>query len=472
MEAYIMERGYVSPNDAGIMAQTDSRSIQNAVNAALASGLGKVVIPRYNKRTGACRWDVDEAVILDSGLEIVLDNCYIRQMDGSMDNVFRNHDDIHIRKTLAEEQHNIIIRGQGNAVIDGGNHNGLSQETSLLDGRPHVEKNNIIRLHNLRYFRLENFTILNQRWWAINLCHVEEGMISGLHISCGAEGRNLDGIDLRFGCNNITIQDLTGQSQDDFIALSAFRSAAMIDKYQVEGKTLDIHDINIRNIAATSAECAVIALRNQDGIKIYNITMDGIYDTITSQELAVKNPSFAFRAGFDNNRYSSPKSPYAVIRIGQEGWIRDYPCAPGDVHSIYVNNVRARCNSAVMINMHIENCYFGNIYAADSANCVISTSSCRSRQTYGANIRDTVFENIFYECKDNKDSLAFAFVVNTKAHTMQNVHIRNAFLGNCGKVLEMQHAGDLTLTNINCTDLRNKISVCPEAQVTLDGERL
>ena len=45
METYIMERGYVSPNDAGIMAQTDSRSIQNAVNAALASGLGKVVIP-------------------------------------------------------------------------------------------------------------------------------------------------------------------------------------------------------------------------------------------------------------------------------------------------------------------------------------------------------------------------------------------------------------------------------------------
>ena len=261
MEAYIMEQGYVSPNDAGIMAQTDSRSIQTAVDAALASGLSKVVIPRYNKRTGACRWDVDEAIILDSNLEVVLDNCYIRQMDGSMDNVFRNHDDVHIRKTLQEEQHNIIIRGQGNAVIDGGAHNGLNQETSLQDGRPHVEKNNVIRLHNLRYFRLENFTILNQRWWAINLCHVEEGLISGLHISCGAEGRNLDGIDLRFGCNNITIQDLTGQSQDDFIALSAFRSAAMIDKYQVDGKTLDIHDINIRNIAATSAECAVIALQ-------------------------------------------------------------------------------------------------------------------------------------------------------------------------------------------------------------------
>lgn len=470
MEAYIMERGYVSPNDAGIMAGSDSRSIQNAVNAALASGLGKVVIPRYNKRTGACRWDVDEAVILDSDLEIVLDNCYIRQMDGSMDNVFRNHDDIHIRKTLAEEQHNIIIRGLGNAVIDGGNPNGLNEETSQKNGMPHVEKNNVIRMHNLRNFRLENFTILNHRWWAINLCQVEEGMISGLHISCGAEGRNLDGVDLRFGCNNIVIENMSGQSQDDFIALSAFRSPRAIDRYAVEDKSLDIHDINIRNIAATSAECAVIALRNQDGIKIYNITMDGIYDTITSQESAVKDPKFAFY--FDNNRYKSPKSPYAVIRIGQEGWIRNAPCGPGDVHSIYVNNVRTRCNSAVMINMDIENCYFGNIYAADSANCVISTGSCRSRQTYGANIRDTVFENIFYECKDNKDSLAFAFLVNTKACTMQNVHIRNAFLGNCRKVLEMQHTGDLTMTNVRCPDIKDKITVCQGAAVTLDGELL
>lgn len=469
MDANIMERGYFTPNDPEILAETDSLSIQNAVDAALKTGLGRVVIPRYNKRTGACQWDVDKAIILDSNLEIVLDNCYIRQMDGSMDNVFRNHDDIRIRKALEEEQHDIIIRGQGNAVIDGGELNGLNQETSCQDGRPNVEKNNVIRLHNLRRFRLENFTILNQRWWAINLCHAEEGMISGLHISCGAEGRNLDGIDLRFGCNNITLQNLTGQSQDDFIALSAFRSKVSIDKYQVEGKSLDIHDIHIRNIAATSAECAVIALRNQDGIKIYNVTMDGIYDTITSQELAVKNPSFAFRAGFDNNRYSSPKSPYAVIRIGQEGWIRDTPCGPGDVHSIYVNNVRARCNVAIMLNMHIQNCYFGNIYAANGANCVISTGSARSRQTYGANIQDTVFENIFYDCRDNEDSLAFAFVVNTKAHTMRNVQIRNAFLGNCRKILEMQHGGDLVLTNIQGTDVKNKLDVCPEATVTLDG---
>ncbi len=107
MDANIMERGYFTPNDPGILAETDSLSIQNAVDAALKTGLGRVVIPRYNKRTGACQWDVDKAIILDSNLEIVLDNCYIRQMDGSMDNVFRNFHDGHERRTLAKEQHDM-----------------------------------------------------------------------------------------------------------------------------------------------------------------------------------------------------------------------------------------------------------------------------------------------------------------------------------------------------------------------------
>lgn len=472
METYILERGYVTPNDSGIMAQSDSRSIQNAVDAALSSGLGKVVIPRYNRRTGDCQWNVDEAIILDSNLEVVLDNCYIRQMDGSMDNVFRNHDDIHIRKTLAEEQHDIIIRGVGHAILDGGNPNGLTQETSLQDGRPHVEKNNIIRLHNLRRFRLENFTILNQRWWAINLCHAESGRIAGLHISCGAEGRNLDGVDLRFGCNNIVLEDLTGQSQDDFIALTALYGDYVMGKYKVEGKSLDIHDITIRNIHGTSAECAVVCLRNQDGMKMYNIDMDGIYDTITSQEAAVANPTFAFRAAFDMNRYKSPKSPYAVVRIGQEGWIKNTPCSAGDVYSIRLNNIHARCNSAVMVNMHLENSYIGNIYVENGAEHAISTASCRSSQTFGTYMRNVLIENIFYECVDNPDSVAFNFVVNKNAHTMENVRIQNAFLGNCQKVLDMQHQGSLALSNIQCADLEKKISICDGAAVTLDGKTL
>ena len=46
--------------------------------------------------------------------------------------------------TLEEEQQNIIIRGVGNATIDGGLPNGINESTSNKGGLPHIEKNNVI----------------------------------------------------------------------------------------------------------------------------------------------------------------------------------------------------------------------------------------------------------------------------------------------------------------------------------------
>ena len=465
----MFERGYVTPNDAGVMAETDSRSIQKAVDTALETGLGRVVIPRYNKRTGRCQWDVDEAVILDSNLEIVLDNCYIRQMDGSMDNVFRNFHDGQERKTLAEEQHDIIIRGVGKAVIDGGIGNGLTQKTSLQDGRPHIHRNNVILLHNLRDFKLQNFTVCNQRHWAIHLAFVEKGIISGLNLICENNLKNQDGLDLRLGCNNILIENMTGQAGDDFIALSGFLSKRVQERYVVEGKSIDIHDILIRNIMATSAECTLIALRNQDGIKIYNVTIDHVFDVMTTTE-GTKEGQIAF--GFDRNKYLFPKSPYAVLRIGHDLFSSIKRCAPGDVHSIHVNDLHARCNNAVILNMELENSSFRNIYAGNTVDCVISTKSERSDHAYGVNMRNTVFENIFYECADNPDSVAFDFALNTKDCVLENVEIRNAYLGNCRQVLNMQHKGTLKLTNIHGENVKEKVTVEEDATVVWDGESL
>ena len=141
---------FLTPNDKGIMADTDSRSINNAVREAARHGFRRVVIPRRNERTGADRWDIDEAIILPSNIEIVLDNCYMRQTDGSMDNVFRNFDDPATPTSYEKEDTNIVIRGVGNAVIDGGKMNALCEKNSNKDGFPHVEKNNVIRLYNVR----------------------------------------------------------------------------------------------------------------------------------------------------------------------------------------------------------------------------------------------------------------------------------------------------------------------------------
>ncbi|MBQ7970916.1 MAG: hypothetical protein IJ294_01005, partial [Clostridia bacterium] len=130
----------LTPNQ--FIGQTDAKSIQNAVDHAHKTGVNSVTIPRINERTGEPIWNIDKAIILPSEMEVVLDNCHLRQADGCMDNIFRNFADTKNEgHTLAEQRHNIVIRGQGHAVLDGGLPNGLTQKTSFVDGRPHVSRN-------------------------------------------------------------------------------------------------------------------------------------------------------------------------------------------------------------------------------------------------------------------------------------------------------------------------------------------
>ena len=461
---------YVTPNDIGVVGKTDSHSINNAVREAIKSGKRRVVIPRINERTGKEQWDIDEAIILFSNIEIVLDNCYIRQVDGSIDNVFRNFDDDNVRKTLAEEQENIIIRGLGNAVIDGGIMNGLIEATSQKNGMPHIEMNNIIRLHNLKGLKLLDFTILNQRWWAVNLLYVEEALISGLNIVCGPDCPNQDGIDIRSGCNNIMIENIFGQSGDDFIALTGFYGGRESKKYAVMGKSIDIHDIIIKNIVATSSDCAIIALRNHDGVKLYNITVDTVHDALSSQTNFKNKPNFFNR--FEFNSYRSSKSPYATVRVGQDNYIHISECKSGDVFGLHVTNIHSRINTAIMLNESIENSYFGNIYAENGVDRVVSTGSCSLWHNYGAELKNVVFENIFYNCRDNENSTAFDFDTNNREHTVSNVFIRNAFIGNAACSVNMKHKGTLKIDNL-CSDNPDvKINVCDGAEVFIYGKKI
>ena len=455
---------FITPNDDGIRAESDSLSIQNAVDEAVRSDIRRVVIPRINQRRGAALWEIERAILLPSNIEIVLDNCYLRQADGAMDNVFRNFEHGYPRRTLAEEQENIVIRGVGNAVIDGGVHNGLTQQNSCKDGMPHVERNNVILLHNLRGFKLQDFTIKNQRWWAINLKYVEEGLISGLKIVCDGNYHNQDGIDLRLGCNDIILENLVGQAGDDFIALTGL-CGREYNEYSVDGKSVDIHDIVIKNIVATSAECTVVALRNQDGLKIYNITIDSIHDAISSRELKNEHPCFVFN--FDNNSYKSPKSPYSTIRIGQRGWVTRQPCALGDTSRIRISNIHTRVGSAVLINESLSDSYIGNLYVDSEADRAITTRSCRTHQAYGADLRNVVFENIFYPSKGNPEAIAFDFDAGDQAHTLENVIVRNAFIGEAVAV-KCTHRGTLTVNGLYA-DAEPKVVTGEGCRVIIDG---
>ena len=187
---------------------------------------------------------------------------------------------------------------------------------------------------------------------------------------------------------------------------------------------------------------------------------------MSSETINLKNPHHRFV--FDFNSCLTPRSPYAVVRIGQDMYINSQRQLLGDTHSIKVSNIHARCNSAIMLNMTLKNSHFSNIYATEGVERVVTTKSCREAQHRGADLENVVFENIFYNA-DGENRVAFDFDINDTPHTMKNVFVRNAFLGNPSLAINMLHDGEVTFDNVLCEGLDGKIKVKDGAKVFVNG---
>lgn len=371
---------YFTPNCPECIGKTDSESIQNAVNKAKETGADKVVIPRLNERTGEAKWTIDTAILLPSNIEIVLDNSYLVQATGCFDNVFRNENFYNedICRTLKGEQRNIRITGLGNAMIDGGVHNGITEENHRRTdpNLPHVQVNNMILFHNVDGFSVRGLYIKDQRWWAMHFQYCSNGLIENITFDTNNEYPNRDGIDLRVGCHDIIIRDIYGYCGDDVIALSAFGGNR--DLRSVETKSPDIHHVHIRDVVACSTQYATVGIRNSSGVKLYDITVDSITDI-----------SDGVKA-----------NPLNQIRIGQKGFGTHNEL--GDISRIYINNLKVNHGAGVMINLTLADSHISNIFCGENARSAVTTATRMEDFKPGAIMRNVTFDGIYYD--HNNDS--------------------------------------------------------------------
>ncbi|MBR6794267.1 MAG: hypothetical protein IKM48_07950, partial [Clostridia bacterium] len=161
------------------------------------SGLIEAAV-KDGSRTATVRgnYEIESVIRIPSDFTLILDGCHLCMADGVYSNMFTNQSrETEGAKKAAGADRNIIILGQNDPILDGGNYNGLSEKTSGKNGYPHITRNNAILFYNIRNFVLENFQIRNQRWWAINLIHAEQGRISNLNIEGQCHCANQDGID-------------------------------------------------------------------------------------------------------------------------------------------------------------------------------------------------------------------------------------------------------------------------------------
>jgi hypothetical protein len=242
-------------------------------------------------------------------------------------------------KTIEGSDRNIIIEGRGRVILDGGNYNGLSERNSCKDGRPHITVNNILLFHNVDHFKVSGLYVCNQRWWALNFIYCANGYIGNIDfcacdIAIDENGneyhglirsryaevlvKNADGIDLRQGCHDIVIENITGFTEDDSIALTALNGG--IEKaFSVPELPSDICNVEIRNIR-TAAFCTNVRLLNQGDIKLHDILIDGVYDM---------GPECPY---MDEGRYA--------VRVGDVHMYGTRHATEDETYNITIRNVR------------------------------------------------------------------------------------------------------------------------------------
>ncbi|NMA94904.1 MAG: hypothetical protein GX974_02565 [Clostridiales bacterium] len=313
--------------------------IQAAIDAAKDSGV-KVQIPRVNLRTGKNRWEITRSIELYTGTVVELDNCHLRLVDNVYCNIFKNFNGRkELGNTMEGRQYDIHIYGMGNAILDGGKHNGLTEKTQLINGLPSIIENTSIHFHNVERFTIENIRIINQRHWGMTFHYSSEGRISNIDFMAHNNAPNQDGIDLRTGCNNIIIENITGCTGDDTVALTCLDGSTE-RLLAVDNMDPDLHSIIVRNISTyVTGNHAIVRLLNHGGKKLYNIIVENILD---------RSPD-GYRPG-------------AAVRIGEQHYYSDSgPARLGDTYGITVRNVVTRARFGIFISCTLQDAYIDNI---------------------------------------------------------------------------------------------------------------
>lgn len=350
----------ITPNDPGIIKQDDSASIQAAVDAAANSGEGEVVIPAFNVRTGKAGWEIARSIRLPSDMTVVIDNAMMRMKDDVYENFFRSANVwVPGELTADRELHDIRILGRGRVVLDGGKANDLCEPTSCKDGRPHVRANMPIHFVNVRDFEVSGLRIENHRYWGMCYTFCRRGVIRDVVFVARYDRRNQDGINLRNGCREILIENISGQTGDDTIALSGIdcRRSDVWNTW-VEGKCPDIENVIIRNVRSAAVRHPVVALRAQNGTKIRDVTLENISDA----------PWYVQPTG----NYALPR--YAVVRLGEWHYISSSPSTLGDLRNITIRNVTSRYSDvAVVVNASLQDAFIGGVKCFGTCAGVLTT---------------------------------------------------------------------------------------------------
>jgi len=346
-------RAAVTPN--AFTDGSDSDRIEAAIAKAAETGERSIEIPRMNAKSGQPVWLIDRAILLPSDFTLVLRDCLVRLAPGTQDNIIRNAGAT-LGPTAADR--NIRVHGIGNAVLSGG----LKPHFNPPGDKSGWRTIGVL-LCNVKGFTLDGFTLEETQAWGISVENgCARGRISNIAFNSTNKMPNQDGVDVRKGCHDILIENITGVCGDDVVALTGLRSHTPRPNgalsMQVGGDAPtdsdDIYNITIRNVQATCAGGhGIIRLLNQDGIRMYNIIMRDIIDTSAAGE----------------------KRVYSAVRIGDRNYSSIRRAEPGEMFNVVVDTVLTRGQAGVRIDGPLNDSAIRNIFGFDGCTNVVQTNA-------------------------------------------------------------------------------------------------
>ncbi len=369
--------GLITPNH---FEGSDIERIQSAIHAAKGKS-NKVVIPGWNNN-GSNIWSVDSAILLPSNMTVVLDNCTIKLSDRCRDNMFRS-DNVGIGITNPEWNNNISIIGVGDVNLYGADNPRATGDASKRLSLTPVEDRKREKVYNISYgtdagkegkkqtsdwrnimilmayvnrVNLRNINIHNPHGWSISFERTWNADISDIRFNnpgiCIINGQNRrtlnpDGINLRQGCKNFRIDNISGYIEEDCIAITSLDNdesqhfngklnSTMITSTKWSGPEDDTEQVFISNIYTGVTGVAIYA---SGSASIHNIYINGV-------------------TGGLSRGIEDPTIKYNTIHIGtcHYGELSE----AGKLRDIYAMNISGAGRTLINIDAPVVNCYFMN----------------------------------------------------------------------------------------------------------------
>ncbi len=376
------ERGHLNPND---FQGSDVERINQALRRAAGTGR-RVVIPRRNLASDGARdvWLLDSAILVYGDTVLDLDSCHLKLTDRCRDNIIRSANCGHGISEI-EPIRGIHIRGVGSVLLEGadqpratgdggktlgertfGTDAGVAGESQTGDWR-----NIGILMAYVEDFSISNIRVKDSHCWGISLERCAHGTLRDIDFAATGTKTigsaketilNQDGIDLRLGCHDILIDNVTGYTGDDMVALTALPNpnsvaggfdSTMVSSAVNRGDGLDdIRDVVIRNIRGYCAGGHhIVRFLNSSGARMYDIVLDGLVDT-SPADMRCK----------------------AAVKIGDHNY--GGGVAPlGDTSRFMVSGVISRSEHTILIGGSLRDSIITNIIRHDVAGDAVTIAS-------------------------------------------------------------------------------------------------